>query len=317
MDNIAFIVTCMCCIQRLHCTKNPPPGDAVSQPEDGLGDWYAVTGDVMRKCAFPVAYEGGSYDYCLSTFSVLFGKYEHPWCATVEPYVRGRDTGVCSKVIQRNPSPEVDGTYSYNDTTSSACAVDVGFAQTSFFAIFYFQLKTSRNCQIYCGGLVTCKGIIFIKSKKWCFIEIERGLTYDFSGVTEYTRYICNTSIIIKPPTKTSVVDTNSALQSKSKHKCIDTFTVRINTTASGGSYMENVTTLESCKQLCLYYDTRDNKHLCIGFRYDETEESLKKCFLHNNAREFNITNTAVRIHLYARHACIFKGYYYYNINGG
>ena len=320
MDNIAFIVTCMCCIQWVHCTKNPPPGDAVSQPKDSLGDWYAVMGNGLQKCVFPFTHKTIVYESCAYILG-LFGIARLPWCSTVKNYKFINETGICTKVVNN----VVDDVVLYSNISPGVCTYS--YTKRSgvgnYHGIFYAQLKTYTDCQHHCNTITECRGVYFISSLNICYVYtgVDKIQYVTEIEVDSYSRRTCNTVIVNSHSTtvslsgKSTIVDTTTTtIPSNTAPACMDAFTVTANTSASGGSYIGGATSLELCEQRCLAYDddARDARNdFCVGFRTDETGEEFK-CFVYINDAAFSVTNAAALVHLYTRHTCISKGNMYY-----
>ena len=129
-------------------------------------------------------------------------------------------------------------------------------------------------------------------------------------STTDVTKSIISTTNVTKPSTTEYITSaTSMTKQYNTVNLYVDKFIIKMHTTASGGEYVHNATTIELCKQLCLSLNTCDAKDFCVGLDFDETEEPYK-CFLYNNQSEFTVTENAINIYHYTRLKCLSKGYY-------
>ena len=332
----------MFCIRRVHCTHvDHRTQHAITHSgNDYLGDWYGFAGGSMKRCQFPTIYRGVRHEKCVEHSSA--GERVQPWCM-VSTYQRRNAVAICSKIVHRNLTGVIAGTYSYKDTASETCYNSTELSRTeNLNAIFYSQLKTSRDCKLHCSSLFSCEGIFFIRRMRKCFLDIRGGVIFKYASyinITYYTRYICTTTSD-KPYTIISNVDNTITTESSTSeipidtssitalsitrslanknivtdssitvHQCVDKFTVTINTTASNGTPIHNATTVYLCEQRCLSFVTREDEDFCLGFSFDENRKPFR-CFLHAIEDGFTVVNDALHIYLYTRHECITSGYY-------
>ena len=351
MEYLAFLVALVMCTRGKPYTGIGRPRNGVKSVitttsstlsgvinlDDTLGIWFGVPNKTdtvtMTMCNFPFTYRGNEYNDCIRMYSdnVL-------WCSLIDEHIQSSKFGKCTKVIQRNPvKKKLPIAYSFNTTASIASADGTCYryillsGTMSFLGIRYVQLKTIEHCKLHCNTISICRGIRFSRKEKLCYIIIDIMVNIIPDGeFVHYNRRTCKTTNIAKPPNTKYIISTtpmtklsttkyitsatSMTKQNNTVNLCVDKFIIQIHTTASGGTYVHNATTIELCKQLCLSLNTRETEEFCFGIDFDETEEQYK-CFLYNNESEFTVTENATNIFHYTRNECVSKGYYEYNIN--
>ena len=345
MEYMAFIVALVMCTRgkpyisigrprnggvKSLITTTSSTRNRVFNPAATLGIWFGVsnkTGPItLKMCTFPFTYRDIEYKDCIrmNSDNVL-------WCRIKSEHLNRILYGICTKVIQRKPADQLPINYYFNTTASIASAGGTCYryillsGSIPYYGIWYVQLKTIEHCKLHCNTISICRGINFSRKGKLCYIILDKMVKIITDGeFVHYNRRTCKTTTIAKPPNTKYIISTTSMTKlsttkyitsatSMTKHYntvnlCVDKFIMQIHTTASGGKYVHNATTVELCKQLCLSLNTRGTEDFCVGLDFDETEETYK-CFLYNNESEFTVTENVTNIFHYTRHECVSKGY--------
>ena len=175
--------------------------------------------------------------------------------------------------------------------------------------IYIFLSSKSRFSRKTCNNTPITKPPTTRSSINTTYIT-KHSTTESISSTTNVTNSIISTTNVTKPSTTEYITSSISMTkQYNTVNFYVDKFIIKMHTTASGGKYVHNATTIELCKQLCLSLNTCDAEDFCVGLDFDETEKPYK-CFLYNNQSEFTVTEHAINIYHYTKHKCLSKGLY-------